>query len=247
MEECRGHYLATYIDHPGFPMPLRHPAMAGVSIEQLVEEYRRSGRDAALSLRGDASAAPSGSKQQQQRSKAAAAAAAAAAVTAGAGIKKEEGEEGGDAAGAEAMEVDAKEEDAGEGKASEPTTAAGKKHRSGQVPPGGKLEQQLQDEEEAAAEASAAAQQRGTFTLRPAAANDPNIVPCGTVAKTPWGGGEPGTAKVRRRCGARVMPRCWCDTNLRVNLAPPPHACCCPGACCQRGSANGLQHQAQRV
>lgn len=30
LEEVQGHYLATFIDHPGFPLPRRDPSMAGV-------------------------------------------------------------------------------------------------------------------------------------------------------------------------------------------------------------------------
>ncbi|PRW56050.1 histone acetyltransferase complex component [Chlorella sorokiniana] len=46
LEEVRGHFLATYIEHEGAPLPRRELAMQGVDIEKLVQEYRRTGRDA---------------------------------------------------------------------------------------------------------------------------------------------------------------------------------------------------------
>ncbi|PSC69078.1 transcriptional adapter ADA2-like isoform X1 [Micractinium conductrix] len=181
LEECRGHYLTTYIDHPGFPMPLRDASMAGLDIEQLVDEYRRSGRELVPVAQRLAAASPVHKKAKQggKADGGGAAAGAAAAVAAGT-VKEEVKEEPEAPVAAAGVKTEEGEEEAGGGGG-----AAGKKHRS---------------TEEAAAAGGAAPTEahrtQGSFALRPAApAVDVPVTPGTTGAKTP-GGGDASTAKI---------------------------------------------------
>ncbi|KAL4451456.1 hypothetical protein ABPG75_007118 [Micractinium tetrahymenae] len=179
LEEVRGHCLATYIDHPGFPLPQRDASMAGIDIEALVAEYRRSGREGAAATAARLSAAAAAASPPHKRARTAPAKGGAAAAAAAAGsveVKEEDGM------------AEVKTEEGSEG-AEQQHATAGKKHRKEE--PGASA---------AASPAGAAAGQaaahvtQGTFALRPAAAADGLATP-GAVVQTP-GLGDGSTAKI---------------------------------------------------
>ena len=152
-----------------------------LDIEQLVDEYRRSGRELVPVAQRLAAASPVHKKAKQggKADGGGAAAGAAAAVAAGT-VKEEVKEEPEAPVAAAGVKTEEGEEEAGGGGG-----AAGKKHRS---------------TEEAAAAGGAAPTEahrtQGSFALRPAApAVDVPVTPGTTGAKTP-GGGDASTAKV---------------------------------------------------
>ncbi|KAL4853568.1 Transcriptional adapter ADA2 [Chlorella vulgaris] len=186
LDECRAHYLSTYIDHDRFPLPKRDASMAALDLDELVGEYRRTGKDLLGSCIKPPLAAPLTAAPAPTPKKVRHGAAAGSGVAPTAGVKLEDGF--GVEVKAEAQEglavLAAGEQGARGG-------AAGKKHQVEAAPPG----LQPQDSGVAAAAAAAADEgqhrTQGTFQLRPAAplpAGSPFIV--AVTPSAPAGGAK---------------------------------------------------------
>jgi hypothetical protein len=182
--------------------PAAVPLLLQVDIQELVEEYRRTGREI-TSIKAAAQAAP---QTQPKKAKPAAAA-----------VKLEGGDVGPKLEAGSAPEVAEVKREEGDGDADQPhaTTAgkqpgaAGRKHRA---------EEPATAQQRGAAPPDAGVHQtQGTFALRPAAAGgeaSPFV-----VAVTPGGGADPSKASV---CAARAASVCRLPP-LRLHLPAVPH------------------------
>ncbi|KAI7838949.1 hypothetical protein COHA_007308 [Chlorella ohadii] len=202
LEEVRGHFLATYIEHDNAPLPRREPAMQGVDIEKLVLEYRRTGRDA---LRGRPPKSRGYKEEDETETEEEAEETPTEEDTTmmygdegEPEVKTEEGEEATQLTGvtggtATAAASDGIKQEEGEEEQQAPVSPTARKRHTEAAPGGGGGSGAA-----AAAAAAAAAVHltQGTFALRPAGmpAADGLATP---MLKTPGAGEKaPGTAKI---------------------------------------------------
>lgn len=205
--------------------PTAHLPSKQMDVEQLVAEYRRTGRDMLAQRAAAASGLPphpkrgkgskgGGVKQEE-------------GAAAGAEVKEEEGEEGMD------VDVKAEGEDA-DGRQQTAATAAGGSEQGGEEAEGpaaktGGKKHRSAEPEAAARQAGGAAppadpghRTQGTFALRPVAAPLPGEVLGSPLAKTP-GGGEQGKVRAGWSWAGRCV-KCYGSGAASLSLTVQTHA-----------------------